>query len=473
MRFGRAASKALVTIACFAVGAVALAADDHGNPPTQRKRAGSGQSGGHHHADNSHSVMPGVVAHAHQTPQSISGIGSAVGIHARTRGPQFQPFDGTSGGRRSVSHAHVRQGLTQQGTVTPVLSVGGVSQSWLYGGAPRQSQFLSHHAAHMHGAHNNEWELLNGKLERSGTGNDPEHRDQQRSATPILGILPYYGWGYGPLSLGHDTWGYAPGWHPPAGNQSAYVMHDSSDRLAHPYGGAGPEEVYAARAYVGQPAPLAKNLSQFVVRGQDDFRRENFASAVAYWRQAMRDDPGNGTLALLLAQALFATGRFSDAGAALRQGLLMLPQEQWGVVVGNRNELYPKVGVYSKHLRAGKGRHGKCRLVRAEAPAGIPLRLFGIHAARRCATAACRAPCAERRTHQEAPQSFPSQGRERKGCGKSCAASADQGQVGNAFCPGAAISGQNYGLSYEMRYETWPASALNHPLPEAGSCSGG
>ena len=259
--------------------------------------------------------MPGVVAHAHQTPQSISGIGSAVGIHARTRGPQFQPFDGTSGGRRSVSHAHVRQGLTQQGTVTPVLSVGGVSQSWLYGGAPRQSQFLSHHAAHMHGAHNNEWELLNGKLERSGTGNDPEHRDQQRSATPILGILPYYGWGYGPLSLGHDTWGYAPGWHPPAGNQSAYVMHDSSDRLAHPYGGAGPEEVYAARAYVGQPAPLAKNLSQFVVRGQDDFRRENFASAVAYWRQAMRDDPGNGTLALLLAQALFATGRFSDAGA--------------------------------------------------------------------------------------------------------------------------------------------------------------
>jgi tetratricopeptide (TPR) repeat protein len=353
MRVLRAASEALVTIMVLsAVGAVALA-DDHNTPPARRKPAVSGHSGGHHHdAAKSQTAPPGILGHGNlQTSQATGALGSAIGIHARTSGPRFQPYDGTSGGRRSAANSHVRQ-LAQQSTVTPALSTSGIAQSWAYAGASQQSQFSGHHAAGKHHGQENMWEVLNAALKRGGAGSSSESRNQQSSKTPVA-VIPYFGWGYSRLSLGHDALGYSLGSHVVGANQSGYAMRDSSDRGAYTFSSAGgAEELPPARAAAGTLELWANKLGRFVLRGQYDFRRENFASAAANLRQAMRDDPGNGTLALLLAQALFATGRFSEAGATLRQGLLMLPEEQWGVVVRNRNEIYPKVGVYAKHLRA-------------------------------------------------------------------------------------------------------------------------
>ena len=54
----------------------------------------------------------------------------------------------------------------------------------------------------------------------------------------------------------------------------------------------------------------------------------------------------------MLAQALFATGKNDEAAGAVQQAMMMLPDDQWGVVVSNYTELYPKVGDYTNQLRA-------------------------------------------------------------------------------------------------------------------------
>ncbi|HQU45469.1 MAG TPA: tetratricopeptide repeat protein, partial [Pirellulales bacterium] len=64
------------------------------------------------------------------------------------------------------------------------------------------------------------------------------------------------------------------------------------------------------------------------------------------------DDPQNGVLIMMLAQGLFATGNFNEAAGAVQQAMLLLSEDQWGVVVGNYRELYGKVGDYTAQLRA-------------------------------------------------------------------------------------------------------------------------
>ena len=54
----------------------------------------------------------------------------------------------------------------------------------------------------------------------------------------------------------------------------------------------------------------------------------------------------------MFAQALFATGKFDESAGAVQQAMVMLPPDQWGVVVKNYTELYPKVAEYTKQLRA-------------------------------------------------------------------------------------------------------------------------
>ena len=54
----------------------------------------------------------------------------------------------------------------------------------------------------------------------------------------------------------------------------------------------------------------------------------------------------------MLAQGLFATGSYDEAAGAVQQGLQMLPEDQWGIVVSNFRELYGKVGDYTSQLRA-------------------------------------------------------------------------------------------------------------------------
>ncbi len=96
----------------------------------------------------------------------------------------------------------------------------------------------------------------------------------------------------------------------------------------------------------------ATSAQRFAAEGELDFKTGDYEGAVHSWRHAIVDDPDNGTLVMMMAQALFATGKFDEAAGAVQQGMAMLPPDQWGVVVGNYAELYSNIGDYTTQLRA-------------------------------------------------------------------------------------------------------------------------
>jgi hypothetical protein len=144
---------------------------------------------------------------------------------------------------------------------------------------------------------------------------------------------PYYGYGYGyPYYYGYNPYAYSYG--PYAYGYGAYASPYSS-------GQAAPTQQVAA----GSDAEV------FAQKGENDFKGGDYKAAVYAWRHAVLDDPQNGVLTLMLAQGLFAVGSFDEAAGAVQQGLQLLPEDQWGVVVTNYKELYGKVGNYTAQLR--------------------------------------------------------------------------------------------------------------------------
>ncbi len=106
------------------------------------------------------------------------------------------------------------------------------------------------------------------------------------------------------------------------------------------------------------PAPLAADQDtaalgdDFATLGEREFNAGRYDAAARNWRHALVDEPGNGGVMLLLAQALFATSKYDEAAGAVQLGMQMLPVEKWGTVVENYRELYPKIGDYTTQLRA-------------------------------------------------------------------------------------------------------------------------
>ena len=94
--------------------------------------------------------------------------------------------------------------------------------------------------------------------------------------------------------------------------------------------------------------------ADFVTRGEAAFEGGKYDAAARYWRHALVDDPENGTLVLLLGQALFAGGKYEEAAGAIQHAVQILPDEKWGVVVGNYKELYPNMQEYTNQLRAAE-----------------------------------------------------------------------------------------------------------------------
>jgi tetratricopeptide (TPR) repeat protein len=135
-----------------------------------------------------------------------------------------------------------------------------------------------------------------------------------------------YGLGYGGYGLGYTTYDYAP----TVVAQSPIVAE---------------EALQLASADAG-------DSEQFAAEGDASFKAGDYQAAARAWRHALVDDPENGTLVMLMAQALFASGSFDQAAGATQQAMMMLPEDQWGVVVSNYAELYPNVGDYTKQLRA-------------------------------------------------------------------------------------------------------------------------
>jgi tetratricopeptide (TPR) repeat protein len=95
----------------------------------------------------------------------------------------------------------------------------------------------------------------------------------------------------------------------------------------------------------------AENARVFAEKGENDFRTGDYKAAAYSWKHAVVDDPQNGVLTMMIAQALFATGEFADAAGATQVAMRLLPKDQWGVVVKNYRELYGKTQDYTNQLR--------------------------------------------------------------------------------------------------------------------------
>jgi tetratricopeptide (TPR) repeat protein len=160
-----------------------------------------------------------------------------------------------------------------------------------------------------------------------------------------FGMLGYggYGNGYGGYGSGWPYYYYQPGctWNNPASN--TYVSNTNGYPVTQP----AAAQLTAPRTADGADA----TISSFAVQGEANFKAGNYAAAEHDWRHALVDDPNNGALVMLLAQAMFANGKFDEAAGAVQRGMQMVPPDKWGAVVTNYAELYRGNQDYTDQLR--------------------------------------------------------------------------------------------------------------------------
>ena len=144
-----------------------------------------------------------------------------------------------------------------------------------------------------------------------------------------------FGWGgYG----GYGNWGYV----------NNYAYNPTCSYSPYPVGNNG----LANLASTAPPAiPDTATIPGDALQGEIDFKAGDYAAAENDWRHALLDDPKNGALTLLLAQAMFAGGKFDEAAGAVQHAMQMLPDDKWGVVVSHYTELYRGNQDYTDQLR--------------------------------------------------------------------------------------------------------------------------
>ena len=97
-------------------------------------------------------------------------------------------------------------------------------------------------------------------------------------------------------------------------------------------------------------AKIAKS-NEFTERGAVAFKSAKYEQAVYAWRHAVVDDPQNPELVLLLAQALFATGKFEESAGATQAAMRQLPKHAWGNVIERYRDYYGDPQDYTRQLR--------------------------------------------------------------------------------------------------------------------------
>src|SRR5262249_35413597 len=105
------------------------------------------------------------------------------------------------------------------------------------------------------------------------------------------------------------------------------------------------------------PAPTAQQLessSDFVSQGEQAFEAGRYEDALRLWQHSMVDNPNNGGVLLLMAQAMFAIGRYEAAANTVQMAMQMLPEGEWGNVVKNYSEIYPNIQDYTNQIRAAE-----------------------------------------------------------------------------------------------------------------------
>ena len=120
-----------------------------------------------------------------------------------------------------------------------------------------------------------------------------------------------------------------------------------------------------------------QNDGQFADQGEADFKAGNYKAAARDWQHALVDDPQNGAIMMLLAQALLALGQYDEAAGATQAAMQMLPEDKWGVVVTNYAQLYGNPQDYTDQLKAvEKARDANPEIPGFAIPVGLSLRVF-------------------------------------------------------------------------------------------------
>jgi Tetratricopeptide repeat len=185
---------------------------------------------------------------------------------------------------------------------------------------------------------------------------NPHGFHQHRRPWPFIVYNPLGAYFYNPVppyfAYNPFTFYYAPSYFYGA---PGYV---SSLGYAGPW--SGPPVYYAPPALsnseaAGQPAPVenaSDDPTQFAQQGEAAFKARDYEAATRAWRHALIDDPDNGELMLQLAQALFATGHYTEAAGAMQQALALLAPEKWVAAANSNLNLYTDSQDYKDQLSA-------------------------------------------------------------------------------------------------------------------------
>jgi tetratricopeptide (TPR) repeat protein len=115
--------------------------------------------------------------------------------------------------------------------------------------------------------------------------------------------------------------------------------------------GAGDRQV--ANRLTRAPSPeQTESATEFVAAGEQAFKAGKYREAAQIWQHALVDDPGNAAVLLLMAQTLFAQGRYADAAGATQMAMQLLPDGEWGNVIKKRNDIYGNPEEYMTQLKA-------------------------------------------------------------------------------------------------------------------------
>ena len=107
---------------------------------------------------------------------------------------------------------------------------------------------------------------------------------------------------------------------------------------------------YAPPSITSEPAPVSSE--SFDREGDRAFQARDYMAANRDWQHAVVDDPSNGTLAMKLASAMFAVGKYREAAGMTQQVLMLLPQQKWGQAITDYKKLYANPKDYSDQLKS-------------------------------------------------------------------------------------------------------------------------
>lgn len=165
-----------------------------------------------------------------------------------------------------------------------------------------------------------------------------------------------WGWGWGWPLIGWNNWGWGLGYGGWGGYGYGYPTYYDTTYVY-------PTTTLYADATAPDVQPLPDQqpaidqlaaTGDFVADGEAAFRAGRYQDALRLWQHSMVDDPDNGAVVLLMAQALFALGQYESAANATQMGMQMLPESEWGNVVKNYTQLYGNIEDYTNQVRAAE-----------------------------------------------------------------------------------------------------------------------